>query len=339
MINGTEVQTDTSVTEASYTNASAATGIWNISAIATNENGTYMQTWIWNVTSEPDTTPPSSITNLQNTKGITWINWTWTNPINPDFSHVMIYLDGVWQENTSEQSFNATGLSADTEYEIGTCTVDSSGNINQTWVNQTAKTSAIPDTTPPIITNVTATDITSNSATITWDTDEASDSLVKYGTESGNYMQQKYNLINVTSHSVDLTGLMPGTTYYFVVNSTDLSENSNESEEYNFTTEQTIQPYKISLSVGQRRITADGMSNTTITAQLKDEEGNDVNLRSVPINFTTTRGKLSDTSAVTDENGTATVTLSSTSRRLAIIRASSESVERSGRTWVWFRRG
>ncbi|MDY6965908.1 MAG: NosD domain-containing protein, partial [Halobacteriota archaeon] len=253
LINGTEVQTNTNLTESTYTNTSAAIGTWNVSAIATNENGTDMQTWIWNVTSEPDITPPASITNLINTTyEQTYINWAWINPTDPDFSHVMIYLDGVWQENTSEQSYNATGLSADTEYEIGTRTVDSSGNINKSWVNQTAKTSAIPDTTPPIITNVTATDITSNSAIITWDTDEPSDSLVKYGTKLGNYTLQKHDTENVTSHSVDLSGLLPNTKYYFVVNSTDLSENSNESEEYNFTTEQTIQPYKISLSVGQR---------------------------------------------------------------------------------------
>jgi hypothetical protein len=50
-INGTEVQTDTSVTAASYTNTSAANGSWNVSAIVTNANGTDMQTWTWTVTS------------------------------------------------------------------------------------------------------------------------------------------------------------------------------------------------------------------------------------------------------------------------------------------------
>lgn len=49
LINGTSVQTDTSVTSASYTNTSASPGIWNVSAIAQNSNGTAMQTWTWNV--------------------------------------------------------------------------------------------------------------------------------------------------------------------------------------------------------------------------------------------------------------------------------------------------
>jgi hypothetical protein len=50
-INGTVVQTDKNVTEASYTNTSAVIGTWNVSAIVTNANGTDMQTWTWTVTS------------------------------------------------------------------------------------------------------------------------------------------------------------------------------------------------------------------------------------------------------------------------------------------------
>ncbi|MCK4527955.1 DUF3344 domain-containing protein, partial [candidate division WOR-3 bacterium] len=54
---GTEVQTNESVTEASYTNTNAAVGMWNVSAVATNENGTEMQTWIWNVSPQVTPTP------------------------------------------------------------------------------------------------------------------------------------------------------------------------------------------------------------------------------------------------------------------------------------------
>jgi PKD repeat protein len=50
-INGTEVQTNYSVIEASYTNLSAVVGTWNVSAIVNNANGTDMQTWVWAVTS------------------------------------------------------------------------------------------------------------------------------------------------------------------------------------------------------------------------------------------------------------------------------------------------
>ncbi len=96
-------------------------------------------------------------------------------------------------------------------------------------------TFAIRDITPPVISNVAATDITSSSAKIIWDTDVVADSLVKYRTESGTYNSVSDSTY-VTSHSVDLTELTPSTTYYYVVNSTDQSGISNQSSEYNFTT-------------------------------------------------------------------------------------------------------
>jgi len=87
-----------------------------------------------------DMTPPASISDLQNSTGTTWINWTWTNPTDNDFNHTMVYLDGVLQTNTSDAYYNATGLIANISYEIGTHTVDINGNVNTTWVNQTTKT-------------------------------------------------------------------------------------------------------------------------------------------------------------------------------------------------------
>ncbi|MDY6966707.1 MAG: fibronectin type III domain-containing protein, partial [Halobacteriota archaeon] len=95
----------------------------------------------------------------------------------------------------------------------------------------------IPDETSPVITNVNAGSITQTSATITWDTDEPSDSLVKYGTTSGLYTDSTSDSAYVTSHSIGLSGLTSGTTYYYVVESVDPSSNSAQSAEYSFTTE------------------------------------------------------------------------------------------------------
>ena len=52
-INGSLDHTNTSVSagiNATYMNASASEGYWNVSAIAVNANGTAMHTWMWNVT-------------------------------------------------------------------------------------------------------------------------------------------------------------------------------------------------------------------------------------------------------------------------------------------------
>ena len=62
-INGTEVQTNESVTEAAYTNASAVVGTWNVSAIATNTTIglSDMHTWTWSVTLTPTITPTPAV--------------------------------------------------------------------------------------------------------------------------------------------------------------------------------------------------------------------------------------------------------------------------------------
>ncbi|MFY1113290.1 MAG: Ig-like domain-containing protein, partial [Methanosarcinaceae archaeon] len=86
--------------------------------------------------------------------GYTWINWTWTNPDDTDFNRTRVYIDGVFKENTSNNYYNATNLTNNTQYEIGTRTVDQAGNINYTWVNDTASTMEMPDTEKPVINSV-----------------------------------------------------------------------------------------------------------------------------------------------------------------------------------------
>ncbi|MFH1582869.1 MAG: S8 family serine peptidase [Candidatus Falkowbacteria bacterium] len=98
---------------------------------------------------------------------------------------------------------------------------------------------SVPDTTSPVISNVTTANITSISATVTWIADEPSNSVVNYGmtTALGNTIS---DTAMVTSHSVNLTGLAESTTYYYEVQSTDASENTatdnNNGLYYNFTT-------------------------------------------------------------------------------------------------------
>ena len=95
------------------------------------------------------------------------------------------------------------------------------------------------DNTAPVITNVTALPHNDGTATITWTTDEASDSKVDYGTTQNNLSQSTNDAAMVTSHSVVLTGLTPGITYYFKVTSTDADNNSSSMAgspvAYNFT--------------------------------------------------------------------------------------------------------
>jgi len=68
-INGTEVQTNESVTEAAYTNTSAVVGTWNVSAIATNTTTglSDRHTWIWSVTLAPTAATPTPAVNITST--------------------------------------------------------------------------------------------------------------------------------------------------------------------------------------------------------------------------------------------------------------------------------
>ncbi len=88
-------------------------------------------------------TPPESISGLKNiTYKPNYINWTWKDPSDLDLAKVMIYINGMFKKNVPKgvRYYNATNLNANTLYEISTHTVDTSGNINKTWMNHTART-------------------------------------------------------------------------------------------------------------------------------------------------------------------------------------------------------
>jgi hypothetical protein len=96
------------------------------------------------------------------------------------------------------------------------------------------------DTQPPVISNVSSGNITSTSATITWSTDELSDSQVEYGlnTSYGNIIPLDSTL--TLNHSVLFSGLSANTTYHYRVRSRDAAGNLAVSEDYSFfTTQQT----------------------------------------------------------------------------------------------------
>ena len=82
------------------------------------------------------------------------------------------------------------------------------------------------DNTPPVIVSgPVVSEITPSSVAISWTTNEDSDSLVRFGRTAGKYGDQKFSLKMKQEHKVILTDLLPSTTYRYVVQSTDASEN------------------------------------------------------------------------------------------------------------------
>jgi len=100
---------------------------------------------------------------------------------------------------------------------------DSNGDSIATSTNITVASGS----TGPVISGIGATNITQTSVTIVWATDVAADSRVIYDTVShptlgtapnyGYANTTTVDMAKVTSHSVNITGLTPGTKYYFRV--------------------------------------------------------------------------------------------------------------------------
>jgi glucose/arabinose dehydrogenase/PKD repeat protein len=92
------------------------------------------------------------------------------------------------------------------------------------------------DTTPPVISAVSSSGITQNAATITWTTNEASDTQVEYGRTDAYGSITALNPAPVTSHSQGLSGLAPDTLYHYRVRSKDAAGNLSVSGDFTFTT-------------------------------------------------------------------------------------------------------
>src|SRR3989344_4707522 len=102
--------------------------------------------------------------------------------------------------------------------------------------NYTGGTPPPPDTTAPVISSVAASTITSSGATITWTTDESSDTQVEYGTTTAYGSSTTLNTTLVTSHSQALSGLVANTLYNYRVKSRDAAGNLANSSNQTFTT-------------------------------------------------------------------------------------------------------
>jgi|GEM_PF-1749417 len=184
-----------------------------------------------------DGTPPV-ITNVQVTNiTATGASVTWTTN-EPATSNVDYDLDGSPYDDTESDAtlkvshnIALTGLTENTTYHYSVRSVDNVGNPAST-ADATFKTA---DVTPPTITNVQVTNLTATGATVTWTTNEASDSVVEYG-KTVSYGSTKTDAAMVTAHSVALTGLDPQTKYYFRVKSKDASNNQATSAGSDFTT-------------------------------------------------------------------------------------------------------
>ena len=188
-----------------------------------------------------DATPPviSGVyaSNVTQTSAV--VNWT-TNEASTslvEYGTTTSYGFSTTLDPKAEtaHSVTLTGLSPSTVYNYRVKSTDASGNPSVSG-NYTFTTSDTPDTTPPVISGVYASNVTQTSAVVNWTTNEASTSQVEYGTTTSYGFSTTLDPASETAHSVSLTGLSPSTVYNYRVKSTDASGNPSVSGNNAFTT-------------------------------------------------------------------------------------------------------
>ncbi len=129
------------------------------------------------------------------------------------------------------------------------------------------------DTQPPVISSVTSSGLSYTGAIILWLTDEPADSQVEYGTSTAYGAVSVIDKTMLTSHSVALGGLNPGTVYHYRVYSHDAAGNVAVSSDYTFTTPVPPDTTPPTISgVAVSAVTASGATISWTTSEASDSQ-------------------------------------------------------------------
>ncbi len=183
------------------------------------------------------------------------------------------------------------------------------------------------DTTAPVISNVVVSAITATSATISWTTDETASSRVDYGLDT-TYGQTANGNGPVTSHSVTLTNLVPGTLHHYRVSSSDASGNTVRSVNLSFETPPTTNAGTLTavpISSSRVDIFWDTVAGTTNYKVYRDGT----------LQATVNSGYWSDTTAGGDDNHSYEVIAQNTTGNLSIIGSASITTVHPDKGYWW----
>jgi hypothetical protein len=143
------------------------------------------------------------------------------------------YSKNIYVGNAT--TYTVTGLTDGFTYHFAVTASDKSGNESE-YSNEVSKTVQPSDSTPPVISGVSAGNITISSSTINWTTNELADTQVEYGTSTSYGSTTILNSSKVTSHSQNISNLSPSTLYHYRVLSRDAAGNLAVSGGDTFTT-------------------------------------------------------------------------------------------------------
>ncbi len=173
-----------------------------------------------------DSVAPSAVSYLQIKRGSNWINWSWDNPQDTDFSYAIIYIDGKFKANVKSPAsyYNMTRLAPDKQYHIGIRTADLSKNINLTWVNGSTSTLPKPkDLLPPD--KVWYLEATVDRTSINWTWENPADADYNYANV---YVDDKFaGNVSKSKNYYLKKGLEPDSTHTISVRTVDKNKNIN----------------------------------------------------------------------------------------------------------------
>ena len=201
-----------------------------------NTNGVpSVASWVHLPAPYEDTVPPSAPTGLTATAtSASSVNLSWTaSTDNVGVAGYNILRNGIKVGTSTTTSYTDNGLASNTTYTYTVTAYDAAGNASRASSSATVTTPA--STTPPVISNVSASPA-QTTATVTWTTDKPSSSQVAYGTTTAYGSATPLDSTPVTAHSQTLSGLTTGQLYHFSVTSTDGSGNTASSADSMFTT-------------------------------------------------------------------------------------------------------
>lgn len=174
----------------------------------------------------------------------------------------------------TSHSVTVSNLKSDVQYHVTLKSIDQYGNeaqfeTDRSFSGTVSSIVSYDDTTPPLISQVSVTDITDIGFRVTWLTDEPATSQVEYGESSSYGSSTAVDTDLTTDHEVVVTGLEADTTYYIKAVSTDAAGNIAADE--NSDTVQTATEIAEGIQVG----------NKAPDFELNDLSGNAVKLSSL----------------------------------------------------------
>ena len=176
-----------------------------------------------------------SVSGITGTSAV--VQWTTSVPSDShiEFGLTASFGSSPWVDSTPVlmHSVPLSGLNPNSLYYYRVWSVTATGDMGSSDT-LTFRTGA--DDSTPIFSGISASNITSDSASITWMTSSPTTSQVEYGATINYGSLTPPDGALVTAHGQSLSGLVPDTPYHFRVRSVDIAGNLFVSNDYTFRT-------------------------------------------------------------------------------------------------------